>query len=58
MSDIDRAFNAAINFALDECLEDGLLFLSMWREGDWNGISEEFPLFDLGTAAPAMSLGG
>ena len=39
-------FNAAINFALDEA-DDGLIFLAMWREGDWKGIEQEFPDFDL-----------
>ena len=43
------AFNAAINFALDEAGGDGLIFLRMWREGDWAGIAKEFPEFDLET---------
>lgn len=43
------AFNSAINFAIDIAGSDGLLFLTMWREGDWKGIAEEFPEFDLNT---------
>lgn len=43
------AFNAAINFALDEADGEGLLFLRLWREGDWESIAEEFPEFDLAT---------
>ncbi len=43
------AFNAAIDFALDDAGEDGLIFLRMWREGDWAGIAKEFPDFNLET---------
>ncbi len=41
-----EAFNSAINFALspDANLE-GMLFLSLWREGDWEGLAKEFPEF-------------
>lgn len=41
-----EAFNSAINFALspDANLE-GMLFLSLWREGDWAGLAKEFPEF-------------
>lgn len=46
--DSTLAFNAAINFALDEA-EDGMIFLAMWREGDWEGIAKDFPEFDLNT---------
>lgn len=46
---VGRAFNAAINYAIDEAKEHGTLFLSMWREGDWDGIRKEFPDFDLST---------
>ena len=38
--------NSAINYALDHA-DDGLLFLRMWREGDWLGIEKEFQGFDL-----------
>lgn len=47
---IGRAFNAAIDFALDGGAGyEGLVFLRMWREGDWDGIRKEFPDFDLST---------
>ena len=43
------AFNAAINYAIDVAKSDAVLFLSMWREGDWEGIKSEFSDFDLKT---------
>ena len=46
----NEMFNAAINFALDEAEGEGLTFLRMWREGDWNGIANDFPEFDLNCA--------
>jgi hypothetical protein len=43
-------YNAALDFALDGGADhEGLLFLRMWREGDWKGIADEFPSFDLST---------
>lgn len=39
------AFNAAIDFALDEAGPDGLMFLECWREGAWPEIAEAFPEF-------------
>lgn len=49
--EILRAFNSALNYALDDVDsdEDRILFLRMWREGDWGGIKENFPNFDLST---------
>lgn len=45
-SKMQEEFNAAINFTLDSGVGlDGLVFLRMWREGDWKGIREEFPEF-------------
>ena len=44
---MQSAFNAAIDFAIDEADGEGILFLRMWREGDWDGIAKEFPDFDL-----------
>lgn len=46
---VSTAFNAAIDFAVDESDGDGLLFLRLWREGDWEAIAREFPAFDLET---------
>jgi hypothetical protein len=43
----EEIFNSAINFALDGADEEGLLFLRMWREGDWNGIKKEFPGYEI-----------
>ncbi|MFG1389211.1 hypothetical protein, partial [Xanthobacter versatilis] len=42
------AFNAAIDYACDlnDAPEDGVIFLRMWREGEWQQIAEEFPEFD------------
>lgn len=44
----NKAFKAAIDFALDGA-DEGLLFLAMWNEGNWVGIANEFPSFDLST---------
>lgn len=48
-ADASVAFNDAINFALMSGLE-GLLFLELWREGDWEAIEQEFPKFDLSSS--------
>jgi hypothetical protein len=45
LRDGQDAFNAAINFAVDDADGDGIIFLQMWREGDWKGIIEAFPEF-------------
>ena len=45
LRDMQTAFNAAIDFALDDADGEGVIFLRMWREGDWKGIIEEFPEF-------------
>lgn len=42
------AFNAAIDFAIDEQLE-GIEFLRCWREGDWQAIERDWQEFDLTT---------
>jgi hypothetical protein len=39
---IAAIFNDAISFALDVA-DDGLLFLRLWREGDWLTLVSEFP---------------
>ena len=46
-SPMQKAFNDAINFALDDLQEayDSMLFLKLWREGDWPEIREVFPEF-------------
>jgi len=54
----NTAFNAAINFALDEADGDGLLFLRLWREGDWESIAREFPEFDLETTGQVKVVAG
>lgn len=42
----NEAFNAAINFALDDLDYDGCkTFLDLWREGSWEEIAESFPEF-------------
>lgn len=41
----NNAFNAAINFAIDD--DEPALFLRTWREGDWETIRNEWPAFDL-----------
>jgi hypothetical protein len=41
------SFNAAINFAIDDVGPEGLTFLRLWREGDWDAIRKEFPEFGL-----------
>lgn len=45
LSLVHEQFNAAINFAIDGADQEGILFLQMWREGDWDGIANEFPEF-------------
>ncbi len=47
LSDAFRCFNAAINFTLEKAGPEGLLFLGLWREGNWEGIAKEFPEFDI-----------
>lgn len=54
----NAAFNAAINFALDEADGDGLLFLRLWREGDWEIIAREFPGFNLETTGQVKMVAG
>lgn len=34
---------AAIQYALDMSDEDGMIFLRMWNEGEFDEIREEFP---------------
>ena len=43
---ICHEYNAAINFAIDDAGLEGILFLKLWREGDWPGIAREFPEFN------------
>jgi len=40
-----REFNVAINFAIDVAERDGygILFLRLWREGERDVITREFP---------------
>lgn len=44
---VDVIFNGAIDFAIDQAGPEGLLFLRMWREGDWGGIRTEFPEYEI-----------
>jgi hypothetical protein len=39
-------FNAAIDFAIDGAGPEGILFLSLWREGAWDVTAKEFPEFE------------
>lgn len=49
---IQNSYNAVINYALDVCVPCEIHgFLTLWREGCWPEISEDFPDFDL-TSAP------
>lgn len=51
-----KAFNDAINFALDKAEFEGMAFLALWREGDWDSIKKEFPRFDLSSSmAPQVA---
>ena len=54
----NTAYNAAINFARDEADGDCLLFLRLWREGDWESIAREFPEFDLETTGQVKVVAG
>lgn len=41
-------YNAALDYAIDVAERadmSGILFLSMWREGDWDGLKRDFPDF-------------
>lgn len=52
MNDIAiKAYNEAINFAVDYAKDTAAVFLNMWREGDWDGIKKEYPDFDLTSIA-------
>lgn len=52
---IRRAFNSALDFALDDCeVDEGLTFPRYWREGDWQAISRDWPEFDLSTVGVAL----
>lgn len=42
-----KELNMAINFTLDEAGDEGLAFLSCWREGHWECIEKEFPDFKI-----------
>lgn len=52
MTDAIHAINSAIDFALDSA-DDGMTFLRMFREGDWPGIQNEFPEYDLSLVGQA-----
>jgi len=41
-----KAFRAAINFSIDQAGDDAVLFLSLWREGNWDALNREFPEFN------------
>lgn len=46
VASIQGAFNGAIDFAIDDYdLTGGIVFLTLWREGNWSGIRDEFPEF-------------
>ena len=47
VDEIKKLFNDVINFALDNAGDDGLIFLNLWREGDFNAISEVFPDYQI-----------
>lgn len=44
---VQEDFNSAINFALDEAEGNGITFLRLWREGDWESIERVFPEFEI-----------
>ena len=47
-----EAYNSAIEFALEEADGDMHYFLTLWMEGCWPEIKEEFPRFDLSKSVP------
>lgn len=47
LEEMQDDYNAAINYALDEDHNEGILFLQLWREGDWESIDNEFPEFKI-----------
>lgn len=48
-------FNAAINYALDKAGPEGLTFLSLWREGAWDEIRENWPDFVTSLSTPSAA---
>jgi len=50
MENAQEDFNAAINYALDEAEGDHILFLELWREGNWEALQAEFPEFKISDA--------
>lgn len=47
-----EAFNCAINYAIEGCGGDAVIFLNAWREGDWQCLVQEFPDFGEPPFAP------
>lgn len=49
--DQNKSFNTAINYTINTAREnsysDAILFLEMWREGNWDEIKKNFPDFDI-----------
>lgn len=46
MAATKEIYNAALSYALDGGADaEGLTFLRLWREGDWETIDREFPTF-------------
>ena len=44
-NEMQQQFNAAIDFAVGKAGLEAGTFLSLWREGAWPEIREEFPEF-------------
>jgi hypothetical protein len=50
VEDVTTSYNAALVFIIEELqADDGRAFLSLWMEGHWQAIKDEFPEFDLST---------
>lgn len=52
---MSEEFNAAIDYALDKAESEGLSFLSLWREGAWDEIRENWPDFVTSLSTPSAA---
>jgi len=51
IGEITNAYNAALEFALNQTDDEAVMFLRAWQHGEWDEISEHFPDFNLLSAS-------
>ena len=54
--DTEKAFNAAIEFTLNEDAFDGHEFLRDWKHDEWERIARNWPEFDLTTTGDKLAI--